>query len=86
MQTSKASANFDRHNPTGLGRFSLYARGTVWMTALAGNLNFIAACFLAGSTAVFTLDSAGARHVRAFFVVCFFHQVPHFDADIVATH
>jgi hypothetical protein len=56
------------------------------MTALAGTLNFIAACFLAGGTAVFTLASAGARHVRAFFVVCFFHQVPHFDADIVATH
>ena len=52
-------------------RFSLYVRGTVWMTALAGNLNLIAAGFLTGGAAVFTLGSAGARDVGAFLVVCF---------------
>ena len=44
------------------------------MTALAGDLNLIAAGFLAGGAAVFTLGSAGARDVGAFLVVCFFHH------------
>ena len=69
-----------------LRRFRLYVRGTVWMTALAGNLNLTAACFLTRGAAVFTLGSAGARHVRAFFVIRFFHQIPHSDANIGATH
>jgi hypothetical protein len=56
------------------------------MTALTANLNLIAACFLTGSTAVLALTSAGARHVRTFLVFCFFHQVPHSDANIGATH
>jgi hypothetical protein len=56
------------------------------MTALAGNLNLVASGFLTGGAAVFALASAGARLVRAFFVVCFFHQIPHSDANIGATH
>lgn len=56
------------------------------MAALAANLNLILACVLTGDTAVFTLGSAGARDVRTFFLICFFHQVPHFDENIGATH
>jgi len=56
------------------------------MTAFTGNLNFIAACFFTGLTAIFALTSAGARHMRAFFIACFFHQVPRSAANIGATH
>jgi hypothetical protein len=56
------------------------------MTALAGNLDLFAACFFTGGAAVFAFRSAGARHVRAFLVICFFHYVPHSGANIDATH
>jgi hypothetical protein len=56
------------------------------MTALAGDLNLIASGFLTGGAAVFTLASAGARLVCAFFVFCFFHQFPHSAANLGATH
>lgn len=47
------------------------------MTALAGNFNLTAARFLTGGTAVLTLAGAGARDMRAFFVIHIFHGIPH---------
>jgi hypothetical protein len=56
------------------------------MAALATDLNLISACFLTGDTAVFALCGAGARDMRAFFLIRFIHPIPHFDENIGATH